>query len=118
MAAARRLVLAALACLALGGCQSTTVDGGGGGDCVSHYDPVAEAATWPDLKTAMLDTTDWGRVASVRTQATGDDIGAGDEDVVRLVDLLDKSGRRLAQADVWRTDSGGWSAGVWSQCID
>jgi hypothetical protein len=54
----------------------------------------------------------------VRTQAVGHDVGAGNQDAVRVVDLLNRQGRRLAQADVWRTEAGGWRAGVWSQCID
>jgi hypothetical protein len=87
-----------------------------GGDCVSHYSSVATAPTWVGLKDAMMAATEWGRVDAVRTQARGNDVGAGDEDVVRVVDLLDRNGRRLIQVDVWRTDSGDWRAGVWSQC--
>jgi hypothetical protein len=85
---------------------------------VSSYDSVASASTWAGLKDAMLGNPEWGRVASVRTQARGDDVGAGDEDVVRVVDLLDRKGRRLVQVDVWRSDAGAWRAGVWAQCID
>jgi hypothetical protein len=112
MAAAARVGLAALVCGLLNACVSDS----GGGDCVSHYDPVADAATWRDLKDAML-ATERGRVASVRIQGRGD-VGAGDVDAVRVVDLLDEDGRRLVQVDVWRTDAGTWRAGVWSQCID
>jgi hypothetical protein len=57
-------------------------------------------------------------VASLRTQARGEDVGAGDEDAVRVVDLLNQQGDRLVQVDVWRTAAGSWRAGVWSQCID
>jgi hypothetical protein len=66
----------------------------------------------------MLSYAERGHVASVRTQARGDDIGAGDQDVVRVVDLLDRNGRRLVQVEVWRTDAGSWRAGAWGQCID
>ena len=66
----------------------------------------------------MLGDQTWGNVTSVRTQARGADVGAGDEDAVRVVDLLNRKGRRLVQADVWRTDSWAWRAGVWNQCID
>ncbi len=92
---------------------------GGGGDCTSHYEHVASADSWAGLKEAMLDNEDWGGVASLRTQARGDGVvdGPGDEDVVRVMDLLDRKDRRLIQVDVWRTDTG-WRAGVWSQCID
>ncbi len=117
MTASVRTGLLVLACAVLGACSGTTGDDGGG-DCVSHYEPVASAPTWPALKDAMLDYDDRGRVVSLRTQAKGDDVGAGDQDVVRVVDLLDRNGRRVVQVDVWRTDDGGWSSGVWSQCID
>lgn len=91
----------------------------GDGDCTSHYEPVASAASWAGLKKAMLDNDDVGRVVFLRTQARGDeaDGGPGDEEVVRVMDLLDRRDRRLVQVDVWRTDAG-WSAGAWSQCID
>jgi hypothetical protein len=115
MTASLRVGLAILACGVLSACAGTTE---GGDDCVSHYDPVASAPSWQDLKDAMLDYNVRGRVASVRTQARGDDVGAGDQNAVRVVDLLDRNGRRLVQVDVWRTDAGGWRAGAWSQCID
>lgn len=101
----------------LGACAGTSV-GGGEGDCASHYEPVAQASSWVGLKDAMLDYRQRGRVVSVRTQARGHDVGAGDQDAVRVVDLLDRRGRRVVQVDVWRTDAGGWRAGAWSQCID
>jgi hypothetical protein len=111
--------LAVLACGIVGSCAGTTEGRTAkGGDCVSHYDPVAGAPTWTGLKDVMLGHGEWGRVASVRTQASGDHVGAGNQDAVRVVDLLDRRGRRLVQVDVWRTDAGGWRAGVWNQCID
>jgi hypothetical protein len=110
-----QIVLTALLCGLLGACSDTTR---GGGDCVSHYVPVAKAPTWQRLKRAMLVHDEQGRVASLRTQARGHDVGAGDQVAVRVMDLLDRRGRRLVQVDVWRTDSGGWRAGAWSQCID
>ncbi len=88
-------------------------------DCDSYYEEVATARTWAALKDEMLGSEAWGDVASIRTQAQGDDVdAAGDQEVVRVVDLLGKRGRRLAQVDVWRTDAGAWRAGVWHQCID
>ena len=115
MAAFVKMGIALLTCGLLNACEGTSEHGG---DCVSHYDPVASAPTWAGLKEGMLDHEDGGRVASLRTQARGDDAGAGDQEAVRVVDLLDRSGRRLVQVDVWRTDAGGWRAGAWSQCID
>jgi len=109
-----RMGLALLTCGILTACAGTTE----GGDCVSNYDSIASAPTWEGLKDAMLDYKELGRVASVRTQARGDVASAGDQDVVRVVDLLNRNGRRLVQVDVWRTDAGAWRAGVWSQCID
>jgi hypothetical protein len=71
------------------------------------------------LNDAMSASEEWGRVASLRTQARGDEIEqATDEEVVRVVDLLNRNGRRLVQVDVWRTRAGVWRAGVWNQCID
>jgi hypothetical protein len=89
-----------------------------GGDCVSRYDSVVRAPTWTGLKNEMLDSREWGRAVSVRTQARGDDVGVGDQDAVRVVDLVNRNGRRLIQVEVWRTDAGAWRAGAWSQCID
>jgi hypothetical protein len=116
MTASVGMGLAVLACGILSACAGTTE--GGGGDCVSYYDSVARAPTWVGLKDAMLGSKEWGRVVSVRTQARGDDVGAGNEDAVRVVDLLNRNGNRLVQVDVWRTDAGAWRAGVWNQCID
>jgi hypothetical protein len=115
MAASVRMGLAVLACGTLSACAGDTH---GGVDCESHYDPVASALTWDGLKDAMLGYNERGRVVSVRTQARGHDVGAGDRNAVRVVDLLNRNGRRLVQVDVWRTEAGAWRAGVWSQCID
>lgn len=117
MTASVRMGLAVLACGITSGCVGGTT--GGGSNCVSRYGVVAGAPTWDGLKDAMLEYKERGRVASsLRTQARGDDVGAGDQDAVRVVDVLDSNGRRLVQVDVWRTDAGAWRAGVWSQCID
>ena len=114
-----RLTLTALACGALSACAGPT-DGhtADGADCVSHYAYVASASTWTGLRHAMLRYSEWGAVAAVRTQAQGEDVGAGNQPAVRVVDLLDRSGQRLVQVDVWRTNTGAWRAGVWNQCID
>ena len=119
-----RMVLAVVAGGILSACAGTTA---GGDDCVSHYDSVASAPTWDGLKDALLayeklGYEEWGPVVTVRTQARGDDVddavNVGDQRVVRVVDLLNRNGRRLVQVDVWRTDAGAWRAGVWKQCID
>jgi hypothetical protein len=116
MTASSRLGLAVLECGVLTTCGSS----GRSGDpnCVSHYSSVGSARSWAGFQTAMLSNSDWGPVASVRTQARGTDVGAGDKDVVRVVDLLNRKGKRLIQADVWKTDAGASRAGVWNQCID
>jgi hypothetical protein len=115
MAAAMRIGLAVLTCVTLSACASAIE---GGDDCVSRYEPVASAPSWDALKDAMLGYKERGAVASLRTQARGHDVGAGDQDAVRVVDLLNGNGRRLVQVDVWRTEAGAWRAGVWGQCID
>ena len=112
-----RMTLVVVACGALTACAHSAE--GGGGDCVSHYESVARAPTWARLKHAMSASEEWGRVASLRTQGRGDEIEqATDREVVRVVDLLNRNGRRLVQVDVWRTRAGVWRAGVWNQCID
>ncbi len=63
----------------------------------------------------MLGHKERGPVTSLRTQARGDDVGAGDQNAVRVMDLLNRNGRRLVQVDVWRTEVGAWRAGAWSQ---
>ena len=67
MRATVRLGLAVLAGGLLSACAGTTE----GGDCLSHYNPVASAPTWEGLKDAMLGYQERGRVASLRTQARG-----------------------------------------------
>ena len=116
MTASVRLGLAVLVCGVLAACESSARSGDP--NCVSHYSSVGSARSWAGLQIAMLSNRDWGRVASVRTQARGTDVGAGDVDAVRVVDLLNRKGNRLIQADVWKTDAGGWRAGVWNQCTD
>ena len=116
MTASLRLGLAVLACGVLTACE--TSDRSGDPNCVSHYSPVGTARSWAGLQTAMLSNRDWGRVTSVRTQARGTGVGAGGKDVVRVVDLLNRKGKRLIQADVWKTETGAWRAGVWEQCTD
>jgi len=113
MKAFARMSLALLACGLFSGCESAS----SGDDCVSHYETVAEAPSWDGLKDAMLGYDERGRVASLRTQERGNDVGVGDEDAVRVVDLLNRKGRRIVQVEVWRTDDQ-WHAGAWSQCID
>jgi hypothetical protein len=99
-------------------CSTEQVSSSGDDDCTSHYEHVAAASTWAGLQDAMLTSNTYGRVKSLRTQAQGEDVGAGNMNAVRVVDLLNRKGRRLAQVDVWRTEAGAWRAGVWSQCID
>jgi hypothetical protein len=117
MTASLRMGLAVLACGMASACVGSST-GDGDNNCVSGYHPVANALTWDGLRDAMLDYKEWGPVASVRTQARGDDSGTGDQNVVRVVDLLNRNGRRLIQVDVWRTEARAWRAGVWGQCTD
>lgn len=125
MTASLRMGLAVLACGILSACAGSTgptkypaAVQAGDDDCVSNYDHIASAPTWDALKDAMLGYKERGHVASVRTQVRGNDVGAGDREAVRVVDLLNRNGRRLVQVDVWRTEAGAWRAGLWNQCID
>lgn len=102
----------------LAGCLSvdSSVDSG----CTSSYRQITDADSWSALRAAMIGHDDGrGRTASLRVQDRGHDLAPSHgEDVVRVVDLLDRRGRRLVQVDVWRTENGGWAAGAWQQCID
>jgi hypothetical protein len=119
MTASLRMGLAVLAYGMASACVSSSTEDGDN-DCVSGYHSVASAPTWDGLKDAMLNHKEERQVASsLRTQARGDDVdGVGDKDVVRVVDILNRRGRRLVQVDVWRTEAGDWRAGVWGQCTD
>jgi hypothetical protein len=102
----------------LAGCLSvdSSVDSG----CTSSYRRIADADSWSALRAAMIGHDDGrGRTASLRVHDRGRDLAPSHgEDVVRVVDLLDRRGRRLVQVNVWRTGDGGWAAGAWQQCID
>lgn len=105
------------AALVVSACASTGSTAGDS-DCVSRYTDVLLAPTWADLRQEMV-RGGGGPVAAVRIQEQGDDlVGGRDQEVVRVVDLLDHDGHRVSQVDVWRTGDGGWGAGAWSQCID
>lgn len=116
-----RLSIALVACSLVTACSSGEVGvSSGDGDCTSQYDVVADGPTWPGLRRALLDSEEWGPVARLRVLPNPEDLGDGhgQHDIVRVVDLLNERGRRIVFTEVWRTDSGGWRAGVWSQCID
>lgn len=101
-------------------CLSTacSADSGEPG-CESRYLDVVSASTWTELRDTMLAYDGERAVASVRIQALGDDLVPGrGQKVKKVVDLLDRRGRRVAQVDVWQTPEGGWGAGRWGQCID
>ena len=115
MAAVVRMCVPVLVCVLLSACGGAASSGG---DCVSKYDRVASAPSWRALKDAILKFKERGSVSTVQTQARGHNVGIGDQDAVRVVDLLNRKGRRLAQVEVWRTESGAWRAGIWLQCID
>lgn len=117
MTGLRRITPTVLLFCVLSACAGITGTTAGGA-CTSHYRVVASAPTWHALRDAMGAYQERGDVASLRTQARGYDVGVGDQEAVRVVDLLNRRGRRLVQVEVWRTDRGGWRAGVWGQCID
>jgi hypothetical protein len=117
MTASVRIGIVLIACWMFSACTGSS-GSGHPGDCASYYESVANAPSWEALRDAMLRYGEWGRVVSVRTQVRGEDVGAGNKDAVRVVDLVNRNGRRLIQVDVWRTDAGAWRAGVWNQCID
>lgn len=92
--------------LLLTGCSSTT----SGGDCVSRYEPVADAPTLRELKQELREVDP--RVRSLKV------IGQHpDEDKV-YVNLLNRRNRTVMSLDMWQKDDGTWTAQQWSQCID
>lgn len=98
-----RSIVAALACVSLSLCSGAAGRSSGDNDWVSRYDHVASDPTWTGLKKVMLASTRIGRVASIRIQSRGEDVGgAGDQDAVGVLDLLGRNGHRRIQVDVWR----------------
>lgn len=107
------LALALAAGAVVSGCDNTGVE-----DCVSRYETLATAPTWGELRSELLRYRDRRQVVSVRTVERGDDVGVGNQKTERIVDLLDRRDRRVAQVEVWRSESGEWRAGEWLQCVD
>jgi hypothetical protein len=111
-----------LALLVLGTLNACASDSNGDVDCGSRpKPPVATASTWEGLNAAMLDYTGRGHVGSVRTQARGErarDALNGDQQVRRVVDLLDQRGRFLVRVDIRRTGPKRWRADIASECTD
>ena len=107
------LAVSLAACAIVGGCDNTGED-----DCVSRYELVATAPTWNELRGELLRYSDRRQVESVRTVEQGEDVGIGNQKAERVVTLRDGRDRVVAQVEVWRTESGEWSAGEWLQCID
>ncbi|MFC4783442.1 hypothetical protein ACT8ZV_03145 [Nocardioides sp. MAHUQ-72] len=100
----RAWAVAALLPLPLG-CASSS----GGGDCTSHYEPVADAATRAALKQELLHDVD-PRVRSLKVVD-----GRADK---MTVNLLNRRDRVVMSLDMWQRDNGAWTAQQWSQCID
>ena len=93
--------------LLLLGCSGST----SGGDCVSHYEPVADAPTLGELKRELREDVD-PRVRSLKVIDEHPDKGK-----VYVV-LLNRRNRTVMSLDMWRRNDGTWTARQWSQCID
>lgn len=109
------LAITLAACVGLTGCLSEDTPSGG---CDSHYATIASAQSWKELRGELLGYAERGEVASVRTVARGEDVRVGNRNAERVVDLLDRRDRRLAQVEVWRAGPDRMRAGIWKQCID
>jgi len=96
-------------CLLLSACSTGHGTSSHDPNCTSHYEPIADASSWPALK-ADLRANVASRVRSVRV--------VGHEDDKRVVSLLNRRERVVMQVDAWRTSDGTWVAQRWSQCID
>ena len=94
--------------LLVAGCVMSSTSGG---DCTSHYEQVAHAATRPALKRELLHRVDPG-VSSLRVL----DDDRSDDKVV--VNLINGRHRLVMSLDMWQRDDGTWTAEQWSQCID
>jgi hypothetical protein len=92
------------------GCAPTHGERVTSDDCVSHYEPVADAPTRPALKKKLLRDVD-PRVRSLRV------IDDDREDKV-VVNLINRRNRLVMSLDMWQRDDGTWTARRWSQCID
>ncbi|GAA2142236.1 hypothetical protein GCM10009844_13180 [Nocardioides koreensis] len=89
------------------GCAGST----DGGDCTSHYQPVADAPTREALKKELLEHVD-PRVRSMRVIREHPDKGKV------YVNLINRRHRSVMSLDMWQRDDGTWTAQQWSQCID
>lgn len=84
---------------------------GGGGDCTSHYVPVADAPTRAALLRELREDVD----RRVRDLRVIDDHSRPGKVVVNL---LNARGRNVMSLDMWQRADGSWTARQWSQCID
>jgi len=102
------IVLALLAVLLATGCESS---GTSAGDCTSHYERVAHAATRSALKHKVLHHV----APRVHSLLVLDDARSPDKVVVNL---LDRKRHLVGSLEMWQQDDGTWTAEQWSQCID
>jgi hypothetical protein len=86
------------------------------GDCRSHYEDLARAASRPRLDARLTSTVD-PSVVRLRVQGTVRATGDAHQPA-EIVDLLNTRGRRVMQVEVFRLGDGQWYAGRWAQCID
>jgi hypothetical protein len=104
--------LPVIALLLVCGCSAEHVSSSGDdGNCVSQYEPVADAPTLRELKRELLKDVD----PTVRSLKVTDE--HPDEGKV-YVSLLNRRNRTVMALDMWQQDDGTWTAQQWSQCID
>lgn len=104
--------LPAIALLLASGCSAEHVSSSGDdGNCVSQYEPVADAPTLPELRRELLEDID----QTVRSLKVTDE--HPDKEKV-YVNLLNHRNRTVMALDMWQQDDGTWTAQQWSQCID
>ena len=100
------VVTGVVVAIGLSGCGPG--ESSGGGDCVSHYDRIAEAPTLEKLKQKLVAERPRGAFVKV-VGRDGDQLA---------INVLSAKQRLLVSLDAWRLDNGRWTAEQWSQCID
>ena len=107
----RWVYVSVVSLLCLFGCSQNVSSSGEDGQCVSHYEPIADAPTLAQLKRELRENVD-PRVRSLTV------IDEHPDDGKVYVNLLNSRNRTVMSLDMWQRDDGTWTAQQWSQCID
>lgn len=84
---------------------------GDDGQCISHYEPIADSPTLAELKRELREDVN-PKVRSLKVIDEHPDKGKV------YVNLLNRRNRTVMSLDMWQQADGTWTAQRWSQCID